>query len=190
MLRSQKCLPQLNRPCLELPRCLGRINLQGWRITSKPNTQYGGSCCAAQGRARIRCALALYDGYRSPDNLRAKGRRRQHRAPCAGLLNHWTCRLVRLHFGDPLSNDRWFLCAICKADPCYHQRIFDDPGDIRWYWRNKDIAAYTSCLCSAALAIIGGLEHRNSHRGSPYVRQKALIWNGLSHSTHVDEQGF
>ncbi|KAJ5528874.1 hypothetical protein N7527_002267 [Penicillium freii] len=24
---------------------------------------------------------------------------------CAGLLNHLTCRLVRLHFGDPLSND-------------------------------------------------------------------------------------
>ncbi|KAJ5969620.1 hypothetical protein N7501_005868 [Penicillium viridicatum] len=24
---------------------------------------------------------------------------------CAGLLNHLTCRLVQLHFGDPLSNN-------------------------------------------------------------------------------------
>lgn len=56
-------------------------------------------------RARIRCALALYDGYRStPGQPAAERTPHTTLVSRAGLLVHLTC-LVRLYFGALFSND-------------------------------------------------------------------------------------
>ncbi|KAJ5932497.1 hypothetical protein N7516_006986 [Penicillium verrucosum] len=59
------------------------------------------SLCAALG-------FAAPSHYTMDINLRTSCGRKNaagNIVSCAGLLSHLTCRLVRLHFGDPLPND-------------------------------------------------------------------------------------